>query len=560
MKLLDWIVLCGTLLLIVLYGIYKSRKQKNIESYLLGDKSLSWYQVMFGVMATQASAVTFLSAPGQAYTDGMRFIQYYLGMPLAMVVVASFFIPLYRKLNLFTAYQLLEKKFDKKTRVLTAVFFLMQRGLAAGLTIYAPALVLSSMLDWNLFITNLIMGGLVIVYTVSGGTKAVAHTQTQQMLVIITGMFIAGYYIVILLPKEISFTDALHIAGSMDKLNTLETKFSWDNKYNIWSGIIGGFFLSLSYFGTDQSQVGRYITGKSVAQSRLGILMNAIVKIPMQFLILLVGALLFVFYQFNSSPIHFNNANVALAKKKSPALHTALHNKFYALQQDKIITAHKLALAINENNTDVKYQILQELKKINAHENELRIAYKEMISDLDKTTDTKDTNYIFLTFVFSYMPAGLIGLLIAVIFCASWSSTAAELNALASTTVIDLCGNKKQTTRKQLLLSRLITVAWGTVAILFAGFASNAGTSLIEAVNVLGSLFYGTVLGVFLLALFFKNITGTIVFISALLSEALVIYIHFFHAEEISFLWYNVIGCASVVLLANFSKLLVKHN
>jgi SSS family transporter len=556
MKLVDWIVLCGTLLLIVLYGIYKSRKQKNIESYLLGDKSLPWYQVMFGVMATQASAVTFLSAPGQAYTDGMRFIQYYLGMPFAMIIVSAFFIPIYRKLNIYTAYQLLEKKFDKKTRVLTAVFFLMQRGLAAGLTIYAPALVLSSMLGWNLFITNLIMGGLVICYTVSGGTKAVAHTQMQQMIVIIIGIFIAGYYIILLMPEKISMSNALYIAGNMGKLNTLETQFSWSDKYNIWSGIIGGFFLSLSYFGTDQSQVGRYITGKSIRQSRIGILMNALVKIPMQFLILLIGALLFVFYQFHHSPIHFNNANMSMVESKNRAYHEKINQQYNTLQANKIEIAEDLSFAINQQQEKLKKQKLNELKKINIAENELRENYKKMIVKLDNTAEAKDTNYIFLTFVFTYLPAGLIGLLIAVIFCASWSSTAAELNALASTTVIDLYHHKTQNMQKQLLLSRITTIAWGIVAIAFAEFASNAGNSLIEAVNVLGSLFYGTVLGVFILALFFKNVRGTQVFISALISEAIVIYIHIFHAKDISFLWYNLIGCLNTLLLANIMSII----
>jgi solute:Na+ symporter, SSS family len=553
MSTLDWSVLAGTLLFITIYGIYKSRKQQNLESYLLGDRSLPWYQVMFSVIATQASAITFLSAPGQAFTDGMRFVQFYFGMPLALIVVSAVFLPRFNKLNIFTAYQFLEERFNVQTRVLTAFLFLLLRGLSAGLTIYAPALILSSLLGWNIFFANVMMGSLVIIYTMTGGSKAVAVTQFQQMIVISIGMLIAGFMVVRLMPAEVGFFDALHIAGSLDKLNTLTTTFDFNDKYNIWSGLLGGFFLSLSYFGTDQSQVSRYLSGKSESESRIGLLMTGFVKIPMQFLILLIGALLVVFYQFNTSPVFFNQSLLNKVKQTE-----------YAAAISDTEAEH---LKISEAKKTVAFQLLQkneksalkeELKNLNEKENALRKQTKTVIKQAIPLADTNDTNYIFLDFVMRYLPQGLIGLLIAVIFCASWSSTSSELNALASTSVIDVYKrllNKNASDRQYVLASKAATLLWGMFAIGVAQFATAMG-SLIEAVNVLGSLFYGTILGIFLTAFFLKTVKGNSVFVAAVISEIIVLLLYAF--DITAFLWLNLIGCIMVMTLSTILSLAIK--
>jgi SSS family transporter len=539
---IDWIVLIGTLLFVTIYGIYKSRQQQNLESYLLGDKSLPWYQVMFSVVATQASAITFLSAPGQAYTDGMRFVQFYFGMPLAMIVVAAIFLPRYNKLNVYTAYEFLEKRFNIQTRVLAAFLFLLLRGLSSGLTIYAPALILSSLLGWNIFFANIMMGGLVILYTVSGGSKAVAVTQFQQMIIVSLGMLIAGVLVVQLLPKEVGFIDALTISGSLGKLNTITTTFDFNDKYNIWSGLLGGFFLSLSYFGTDQSQVSRYLSGKSLSQSKIGLLMTGFVKIPMQFLILLIGALLVAFYQFTPAPLFFNQSLLNKAKQTT--------------QGSNIIALEAQQLQISEQKKTIAYQVLNEpkneatigqLNQLNEQEKTLRTETKIIIKQAIPLADTNDTNYIFLDFVMRYLPQGLIGLLIAVIFCASWSSTSSELNALASTTIVDVYKrliNKNATDKQYVTASRITTFLWGLFAIGVAQFASALG-SLIEAVNVLGSLFYGTILGIFLTAFFLKKVKGNAVFIAAIISETIIIAMYIFNVT--AFLWLNLIGCGLVM-------------
>ncbi len=551
MSALDWFVLIFTLVSIVLYGMWKTRGQKNVDSYLRGEQSLPWYHIAFGIMATQASAITFLSAPGQAYTDGMRYVQIYLGMPLAMIVICFFFLHVYRKYNVYTAYQLLENRFDKKTRLLTALFFLFQRGLAAGLTIYAPSLVLSAVFGWDLFLVNLGMGGLVIVYTVSGGTKAVAVTQFHQMLVIIVGMAIAGIFIILLLPEKIGLTDALYIAGASGKLNVITTDFAWDDKFNIWSGLIGGFFLALSYFGTDQSQVGRYLGGKTIGESRTGLLFNAVLKIPLQFSILLIGALLFSFFQFFPAPLHFNSKNVtAVMQSEYAGEYQELNEKYIGFEQTKQKYVYAAANELRKGNPDSYYVATWRLNQINAEITKVRKEAAAVIKKADPDSDTNDTNYIFLHYVITYLPAGLIGLLIAVIFCASWSSTAAELSALSTTTVIDVLPLDEKSEDQRVKYAKWITVLWGAIAIFFAEFAANAGNSLLEAVNIMGSLFYGTILGIFLVAFFIKFIKGNAVFLAALISEAAVLFIHFNFSEEISFLWYNVIGALLVILIS----------
>lgn len=549
MNWIDWLVLSSTLLAIIIYGIYRSRGQKNIEGYLLGNQSMPWYSVLFSVMATQASAITFLSAPGQAFTDGMRFVQFYFGLPLAMIVISIFFLPRFHKLKVYTAYEFLENRFDLKTRTFTSILFLIQRGLAAGLTIYAPAIILSSLLGWNIYLTNLVMGGLVITYTVAGGTKAVSYTQMQQMLVIITGMFLAGFMIVKLMPEEVGFIDALHIAGKMDKLNVITFNVDWNDRYNIWSGLIGGFFLALSYFGTDQSQVGRYLSGKSVTQSRLALLMNGMVKIPMQFLILLIGALLFAFYQFTPSPLFFNDAQVQKVKSSELAeKFISIEQEYYSLSNIKTSTAFNLLQAIDENNEQNTKAYQEKLKAINQQQKDLRDKGIAVIKQADSAADTNDTNYIFLNFVINYLPAGLIGLLIAVIFSASWSSTASELNALASTSIVDIYKrsfNKHASDAHYLQASKTATVIWGILAIAVAMFANKLG-SLIEAVNILGSLFYGTILGIFIVAFFFKKVKGTAVFYAAIIAELFVIAMFVF--DSVAFLWLNFLGCFLVVV------------
>lgn len=558
MAIADWIVLCLTLLAIMLYGMYRSRGQKNMEGYFLGDRSMPWYMVMFSIITTQASAITFISAPGQAFTDGMRFVQFYFGMPIALVVVSAVFLPRFHKLNVFTAYQFLEQRFDVKTRALTAGLFLLQRGLSSGLTIYAPALILSSVLGWDIYLTNLIMGGLVILYTVSGGTKAVAHTQFQQMVVITIGMFIAGYTVVALLPEDISFTDALHISGKTGHLNTLTTDVDLNDKYNMWSGLIGGFFLALSYFGTDQSQVGRYLSGKSVAESSRGMLLTGAVKIPMQFLILMIGALLVSFYHFYPTPIFHNEALLHRAQQSQAAPEIvriqSMQQKLDAL---KTREARNLLQAMELGETQAEQQATRNLNAIQEVEGRNRQQLVKVLKENIPGADTNDTNYIFLNFVLHWLPAGLIGLLIAVIFSASWSSTASELNALSSTTVIDIYKRLLHTSGSEghyLNSSKILTVLWGCIAIGVAMFAHSMG-SMIEAVNVLGSLFYGTVLGIFLTAFFLKRVSGHAVFYSALVAEGTVIIL--FLTDAMAFLWLNLLGCGLVMGLGIVLQMLV---
>jgi len=558
MSLIDWIILSITILTIVGYGVWKSKHTKNIEGYLLADRQLPWYHVGLSVMATQASAITFLSAPGQGYTDGLRFVQFYFGLPLAMVVLCITFIPIFNKLNVFTAYEFLEKRFDNKTRTLTAFLFLVQRGLSTGITIYAPAIILSTILNIDINYTIVLNGLIVIAYTVYGGAKAVSYTQLFQMSVIFAGLFLASYMVVNLLPNNVSFSDALHIAGKMDKLNAIDTKFDINNKYNIWSGIIGGFFLQLSYFGTDQSQVGRYLTGKSVAQSRLGLVMNGLIKIPMQFFILLIGVMVFTFYQFHQSPIFFNKVEVSRIQN------SVYKEDFKALEKAYVIAYNKKKTEVNvlveaihskdENAINTaRIKVQQADKKSSTIKKNVTV----LMQKNNPKADVNDTNYIFLNFITQQLPVGVVGLLIAIIFLASMGSMASGLNSLASTTIIDFYKRlfkKEESDKTYLLASRWTTLIWGLFCIMVAFYASRVG-NLIEAVNILGSLFYGTILGIFLVAFYMKNISGTAVFYAALLAEAFIVYAWITNLT--AFLWLNVIGCLLVMIFAFFIQFII---
>lgn len=553
MSLIDWLVLSITLLSIIIYGVWKSRGAKNIDTYLLADRQLPWYHVGLSVMATQASAITFLSAPGQGYSDGLRFVQFYFGLPLAMVVLCITFIPIFHKLNVYTAYEYLEKRFDNKTRSLTAFLFLLQRGLSTGITIYAPAIILSTILNIDITYTIIANGLLVITYTVYGGTKAVSYTQLLQMSIIFAGLFLAAYMVVHLLPENVSFTDALHIAGKMEKLNAIDTTFDLNNRYNIWSGIIGGFFLQLSYFGTDQSQVGRYLTGKSIAQSRLGLVMNGLIKIPMQFFILLIGVLVFTFYQFHQAPIFFNKVEVnRIENSNYKQEYQQLENAYHLAHEEKLIEVNALVEAVHSNNESAIDAARIKVQEADKKSSSIRKEVTALMTKNNPKADVNDTNFIFLTFVTEQLPIGIIGLLIAIIFLAAMGSTASGLNSLASTTVVDFYKRifkKDESDKTYLSASRWATVLWGVFCIITALYASKLG-NLIEAVNILGSLFYGTILGVFLVAFYMKKINGTAVFYAAILAELFIVYAWI--VDLTAFLWLNVIGCLLVMAFAFF--------
>lgn len=548
---LDWLVLIVSLLVIAGLGIYKNRKQTDLKSYLLADQSLPWHTVGISIMATQASAITFLSAPGQAYTQGMGFVQFYFGLPLAMIVLSIWIIPVYHKLNIFTAYQFLESRLDYKTRALAAFLFLIQRGLAAGLTIYAPAIILSALLHWNIYLTNLVIGGIVVLYTTVGGSAAVGQTHKQQMFIILLGMFLAGVFMVNTLPEGVGFNDALRLSGTLGKLETLDFNLDLNNKYNFWSGLIGGFFLMLSYFGTDQSQVQRYLSAGSMTQSRLGLLFNGLLKIPMQFSILLLGALLVSWYLFVKPPLYFNQEALDQINRKEAKVELkGLEDRHVQLFEQRKEVAIRNIEARDQADEALYEKTKQELKAVNASFEQNQKELRKLIDQESGKKGGSDTNYIFLRFVLDYFPPGLIGLLIAVIFAASMSSTSSELNALATTTMIDLYqrGLKPAPNqRKELWLSKVFTAAWGLFAIGLAMFAGQLG-SLIEAVNVLGSLFYGTILGIFTTAFFFKYCRGTSVFYASILAEVVVLCFYFF--SDITFLWFNLIGCLLVILFS----------
>lgn len=574
MAIIDWIVLIGTIAGIILYGIWKTRNVNTTQSYLQGDYDLKWWSIGLSIMATQASAITFLSTPGQAFEDGMGFAQFYFGLPLAMVILSVFVLPIYYKLKVYTAYEYLEGRFNLATRTFTAILFLISRGLAAGLTIFAPAIILSTILGWQLNLTILVLGAGVTLYTVSGGTKAVSVTQFHQMVIILVGMFIAAFVLVFQLPDQVSFTDAVRFAGSMNKLQVVD--FSWDlsNRYTFWSGMIGGVFLFLSYFGTDQSQVQRYLSGKTLTESRLGLMFNGLLKVPMQFLILFVGILVFVFFQFNKSPLHFNEGNVNAIKK----------NERYAVQYEALNKEHEILFEkkkevihgyINQLKTEKSDKIKvgkDEVNSLMKEEKELREKAAKLIKEAAPSASTKDTDYVFITFIRDFLPVGIVGLLLAVIFSASMSSTSSELSSLATTTVIDIYKRsfvKNQTDQHYLFVSKAFTLLWGAIAVLFA-LSARLFENLIQAVNIVGSLFYGTILGIFLVGFFLKAVRGKAVFWAAILTELIILIIFYLNETgipvsiggkeiiiNIGYLWLNLIGCTLVMIVSMiFNKIL----
>jgi Na+/proline symporter len=563
----------GTLLSIVAYGVWKTRGIKTSQSYLLGDRDLPWWTIGLSVMATQASAITFLSTPGQAYESGMGFAQFYFGLPVAMVILCIFFLPIYYRLKVYTAYEYLEGRFDIKTRTLTALLFLVQRGLAAGLTIYAPAIILSSIMGWKLNYTILFIGLLVIFYTFSGGTKAVSVTQKHQMIVILTGMFIAATILVFQLPADVSFGDAVGVAGKMGKLEVVDFKFDLSNRYNFWSGMIGGVFLFMSYFGTDQSQVQRYLSGRSLTESRLGLLFNGILKVPMQFLILFVGILVFIFFQFNKPPVHFNNANTEkLVVSSYEPEYRALEREFDEVFTQRRDEVRSLMQAIREDDQAAVTAAQVNIGTLLAEDKRIRTEVKSLIEASDPLAKTEDRDYVFITFITQYLPIGLVGLLLAVIFSAAMSSTSSELAALATTTVVDIYRRSLapgRSDRHYLRASKGFTLLWGAIAIAFA-VTADLFDNLIQAVNIIGSLFYGTILGIFLVAFFLKRIGGQATFIAALIAEALVLVIYWLSTNDtwfligdtwyqfkVAYLWLNLIGCALVMFFAGLLQLLL---
>ena len=538
---LDWFILISTILFIVIYGALKTRKNRNINSFLKGDNSSNWFTIGISVMATQASAITFLSTPGQAYNDGMGFLQFYLGLPLAMIIICIVFVPIYHKLKVFTAYEFLEKRFDKKTRTLGAILFLVQRGLAAGITIFAPSIILSSVLDIDLKLLNIIIGLLVIIYTVSGGTKAVNITQKQQMFIIFFGLFFVFFFIINNLPEQLTTSKLLDYAKVSEKMKILDFSFEPNNRYTFWSGITGGLFLALSYFGTDQSQVQRYISGKSVREIRLGLVFNGIFKIPMQFFILLIGVLVFIFFEFNHSPLNFNPQAVDYLEKNHKLDFEVLKEDYKTLNLEKD-EIQRLFLDEKLNDPLILNSLQQKEMKI-------RDDVKNLIDENSKI-EKNDKDYVFLHFILNYLPRGLIGLLIAVIICAAMSSTASELNALAATTTVDLYKRNlkvKKSEKHFLKMSKFFTITWGLIAICFASIG-NLFENLIQLVNIIGSIFYGTILGIFLVAFFIKKITANSVFWAACISQIIIFFIYF--NIDISYLWLNFIGAVVTILLS----------
>jgi Na+/proline symporter len=555
--LLDWSVLGVSLAGIVIYGVWRGRRNRDLGGYLLADRTARWPMITLSIMATQASAITFLSTPGQGFADGMRFLQFYFGLPLAMVVLAATAVPIYHRLKVFTAYEYLERRFDVKTRTLAATLFLIQRGLAAGLTIYAPSLILSVLLGWNIYITNLVIGALVIIYTASGGSKAVNHTQFIQMVIIFFGFGVALVYILGSLPAGVTLADAVIVAGKMGKLNVVDFSFDLQNRYNFWSGLVGGFFVALSYFGTDQSQVGRYLTGRSVAESRIGLLANGVLKVPMQFVILFLGAMVFVFYLFSTPPVFFNPVEVERVRSSAHgAEFLSVEERYEAAAETRRVRAVEYVAARRAGDGATAEAAETALREADAGASAARSDAIAVIRKNDPQAQSSDTNYIFLSFVLRHLPAGIVGLVLAAIFAASMSSTSAELNALSSTTSVDYYKRfvdrtpddaNPGTSRRDVLVSKGATIFWGIFAIGFAEYASRLG-SLIEAVNILGSLVYGTILGIFLVAFYLKRVGGTAVFVAALVSEAAVVACFLF--TDVSFLWYNVVGCLGVITIA----------
>ncbi len=557
---LDWVILISTLLFIVIYGVWKTKGSKNVDDYVRGGSDSKWWTIGLSVMATQASAITFLSTPGQAFHDGMGFVQFYFGLPFAMIIICMVFVPIYHKMKIYTAYEFLENRFDLKTRSLTAMLFLIQRGLAAGITIFAPSIILSAVLGWDLRTLNIIIGSLVIIYTVSGGTNAVSVTQKQQMFIIMTGMFITFFFILGYLPSDITFSKAMKIAGASNKLNVLNFDFDTSSRYTFWSGITGGLFLFLAYFGTDQSQVQRYLTGKSVRESQLGLVFNAIFKIPMQFFILLVGVMVFVFYQYNPTPLNFNpSATQAVMESSYAEDYKLLQEGQVALEAEKRIAQNKFSAALEIKEYAAVEEAKQQIIRINQKDSTNRIAAKSLISQANDIVETNDKDYVFIHFILNNLPSGLVGLLLAVILSAAMSSTASELNALGTVTALDLYKRNRTgdfTEAHYVKASKYFTLLWGIVAISIASVA-NLFDNLIQLVNIIGSIFYGNVLGIFLIAFFFKFVKGNAVFFAAVLTQVIVcvIYYYLIHIypsgeEKLGYLWLNFIGAALVIITA----------
>jgi SSS family solute:Na+ symporter len=560
MQQIDWIILVITLLFIVIYGVWKTKGSTgNVKDYILGNNETPWWTVGLSVMATQASAITFLSTPGQAYHDGMGFVQFYFGLPIAMVVISMTFIPIYHKLKVFTAYEYLEQRFDLKTRSLASILFLVQRGLGTGITIYAPSIILSSILGWNLTQLNIIIGSLVIIYTFSGGTKAVNVTQKHQMFVIMFGMIVTFFLILHLLPNDMTFGNALHIAGANDKMNIVDFSFDPETRYTFWSGITGGFFLALSYFGTDQSQVGRYLSGKSIRESQMGLIMNGFLKVPMQFFILLIGVMVFVFFQFNPVPLNFNpNNKIVIEKSIYKEEYHLLEKKLVDLSEEK--KEYNL-LYIDHLNQNYDNPILRKkLTALSNKENDLRDQAKELISKADAKAETNDKDYVFINFILNYLPKGLIGLLLAVILSAAMSSTASGLTALASTTAIDIYKRnlkEEKSDKHYVNATKVFTVFWGIVAILFACIGT-LFENLIQLVNIIGSIFYGTVLGIFLVGFYIKYIRAKAIFWGAIVTQLMIFYI--FYLDIVSFLWLNFIGAIITILISALLQFFLFRN
>ncbi len=549
---IDWIILIGTLIFIVSYGVWRTRGSKDVKDYVLGGHDAKWWTIGLSVMATQASAITFLSTPGQAFHDGMGFVQFYFGLPLAMIFICIVFIPIYHKLNVYTAYEFLENRFDLKTRTLAALLFLIQRGLAAGITIFAPSIILSAVLGWDLKTLNIIIGILVIIYTVSGGTKAVSVTHKQQMFIIMTGMFIAFFFILGYLPEDITFSKALKIAGASEKLNILDFSFNTTSRYTFWSGITGGLFLALAYFGTDQSQVQRYLSGKTVRESQLGLIFNGLLKIPMQFFILLVGVMVFIFFQFNHSPLNFNpSATNAILESSYAEDYKILEEEQLVLEAEKRMAQNKFSTALDLKEYGAIEVAKQQIININEKDKNNRQAAQALISMADDSVETNDKDYVFIHFILHYLPKGLIGLLLAVILSAAMSSTASELNALGTVTSLDIYKRHKKgefTQAHYVKISKLFTLLWGGIAILIACVA-DLFDNLIQLVNIIGSIFYGNVLGIFLIAFFLKYIKGNAVFVAALITQCIVII--GWSYDWMSYLWLNAFGCTLIILLAS---------
>lgn len=559
MQQIDWIVLSVTLLFIVVYGVYKTTGSKNVEDYILNNNETPWYTVGLSVMATQASAITFLSTPGQAYHDGMGFVQFYFGLPIAMIVICMTFIPIYQRLKVYTAYEYLEQRFDLKTRSLAAGLFLVQRGLGTGLTIYAPSIILSSLLGWNLTLLNIIIGILVIIYTFTGGNKAVNVTQKQQMFIIMSGMFITFFLILHYLPNDMTFSNALHIAGANDKMKIVDFSFDPETRYTFWSGITGGFFLMLSYFGTDQSQVGRYLSGKSVRESQMGLIMNGFLKVPMQFFILLTGVMVFVFFQFNDVPLNFNpNNKIVIDNSVYKEEYGKLEKKLEVLTDEKkefnlLYIDH---LQQNYDNPILRKQLIA----LSGKERDLREQAKELIAKADPKAETNDKDYVFIHFIINFLPTGLIGLLLAVILSAAMSSTASGLSALASTTSIDIYKRNLKEVKSDkhyVNATRYFTLMWGAIAIGFACVAT-LFENLIQLVNIIGSLFYGTVLGIFLVGFYIKYVKAQAIFVGAVICQLTIFYIYYL--DVVSFLWLNFIGAVLTILLSLLLQMTIFRN